>query len=310
MKQNTLYTINRWKTKVNKFLGGGGLIAGLDRKASSAYGANYGDTGFTLDDYIKSRPAMGVANMVANASPALTGLISGGYSTNGVGEKISGIGNAVGDAVGAIPVIGTIGKPIVKLASSIGGGLYNLFKGVKENKANIAAIDANTTAARSAGAQLGNATTNEDVLAASGNMVSGLGFKASDLYKNGWFTNKGTRKGNAKINTNNSALAFQTQGLATGVDNADYYSDSNTMRNFIGAFGGPLPAVDYNFIDRYLTAKEKQNELKSKLPGLTPMSGLLAFGGDMQTNSNRYSIGQVVEVSKEEANRLKALGYE
>lgn len=269
-----------------------GLISNLDRKASSAYGANYGDRGFTLDDYIKSRPAMGVANMVANVSPALTGLISAGYDTGGVGEKISNVGNAVGDAVGAIPVIGTIGKPIIKLASSIGGGLYNLFKGVKENKANVAAINANTSAARSAGAQLGSATNNNQILAASGNMVGGLGFSANDLYKNGLATKKGTRMGNAKINTNNSALAFQTHGLATGIDNVDYYNDSDTMRNF-GAFGGPFDIVDpataigYSiYTDRYLKdkAKEKGTNILSGIP-----NNIYNIGGVVQTKGANFT---------------------
>lgn len=35
-----------------------------------------------------------------------------------------------------------------------------------------------------------------------------------------------------------------------------------------------------------------------------------AFGGDLETNGSKYSVGQVVEVSEEEANRLKQLGYE
>ena len=319
MKQNTLYTINRWnkgginKVRAAKFDDGGAL---WDRLASNAYGANYGDAGYTVDDYMNSKNAFGISKKnnpfskgnIKGTMGSMAGIIGsiptgerrGMFDTLDplhylAGGRESKVGNVVGDAgVGIFQMGAQSGNGALMLAGGIAKGIGSLINagwGIKENKANIAAIDANTAAARSAGAQLGNATTNEDVLAASGNMVSGLGFKASDLYKNGWFTNKGTRKGNAKINTNNSALAFQTQGLATGVDNADYYSDSNTMRNFIGAFGGPLPAVDYNFIDRYLTAKEKQNELKSKLPGLTPMSGLLAFGGDMQTNSSDFSTG-------------------
>ena len=319
MKQNTLYTINRWnkgginKVRAAKFDDGGAL---WDRLASNAYGANYGDAGYTVDDYMNSKNAFGISKKnnpfskgnIKGTMGSMAGIIGsiptgerrGMFDTldplhHLAGGRESKVGNAVGDAgVGIFQMGAQTGNGALMLAGGIAKGIGSLINagwGIKENKANIAAIDANTAAARNAGAQLGNASTNEDVLAASGNMVSGLGFKASDLYKNGWFTNKGTRKGNAKINTNNSALAFQTQGLATGVDNADYYSDSNTMRNFIGAFGGPLPAVDYNFMDRYLTAKEKQNELKSKLPGLTPMSGLLAFGGDMQTNSSDFSTG-------------------
>jgi hypothetical protein len=37
---------------------------------------------------------------------------------------------------------------------------------------------------------------------------------------------------------------------------------------------------------------------------------MFAFGGDMQTNSAGYSVGKVYDVSNEEANRLKAMGYE
>ena len=288
-----------------------------DRLASNAYGANYGDAGFTIDDYMNSKNAFGISKknnpfskgnikgtiggMASMLENIPTGERRGIFDTldplhHLAGGRESKVGNAVGDAgVGIFKMGAQSGNGALMLAGGIAKGIGSLINagwGIKENKANIAAIDANTSAARSAGAQLGSATNNNQILAASGNMVSGLGFKARDLYKDGWFTNKGTRKGNAKINTNNSALAFQTHGLATGIDNVDYYNDSDTMRNF-GAFGGPFDIVDpataigYSiYTDRYLKdkAKEKGTNILSGIP-----NNIYNIGGVVQTKGANFT---------------------
>lgn len=266
-----------------------------------------------------------MSGLATIGSPLITNAISGGYSTGGVGEGISTVGNAIGDALPEGPW-----KWGVKLGSTLVGGLVNRGWGVKENKQNIAAVKENIATARSAGNDLGNVSTNEGVLNAAGNMTGSLGFSASDLYKNGWFTKKGTKKGNALNSQESAALAYQNNALMTGASNADYNMDSGVMRNF-AAFGGPLdsmgtigllgdmgdmPVLSYDLMTRDLTRKEKQAEAKDKMGGISSVNAfckggrMFDFGGNVQSNSVKYSVGKVYNVSEKEANRLKALGYE
>ena len=229
------------------------------------------------------------------------------------------VGNALSDTgVGLFKAgasSGNAGLMIAGAAAKIGGGLINAGWGVKENKKNTAAIKENTALAKSVGNELGSASTNSDVLNAASNMTSSLGFKASDLYKNGWFTKKGTKKGNALRNQEAGALAYQNHALTTGAENADYNMDSNIMRNF-AAFGGPIdsmgfiedmPATSYGFMKDYLTQREKQIDSKNKLSGISPTNAfcgggrmfhgggclpmMFDFGGNMGTNSSDFPTG-------------------
>ena len=255
------------------------------------------------------------SKVLSTAGPGLVALGSDGYSTNGVGEGISTAFNAAGDLASTIPGVGAVAAPILKTIGIGAGIIANRGWGVKENKKNTAAIKENTALAKSVGNELGSASTNSDVLNAASNMTSSLGFKASDLYKNGWFTKKGTKKGNALRNQEAGALAYQNHALTTGAENADYNMDSNIMRNF-AAFGGPIdsmgfiedmPATSYGFMKDYLTQREKQIDSKNKLSGISPTNAfcgggrmfhgggclpmMFDFGGNMGTNSSDFPTG-------------------
>lgn len=231
------------------------------------------------------------SKVLSTAGPGLVALGSDGYSTNGVGEGISTAFNAAGDLASVIPGVGAVAAPILKTIGIGAGIIANRGWGVKENKKNTAAIKENTALAKSAGNELGSANTNNDVLNAADNMTNSLGFKASDLYKNGWFTKKGTKKGNALRNQEAGALAYQNHALTTGAENADYNMDSNIMRNF-AAFGGPLDyigntnnmgAIEYGFMSDYLTNKKKQAENKSNMNMFAGMpASMFGEGGSIE----------------------------
>ena len=319
MKRDKLYTVGG-NYKAKKLYPDGGLLAEA-QAYKSANPWDFADDRDLISQYIQTdaykQGRGGLFNMTRASnpfsrgningtmsglatigSPLITSAISGGYSTGGVGEGISTVGNAIGDALPEGPW-----KWGVKLGSTLVGGLVNRGWGVKENKQNIAAVKENIATARSAGNDLGNASTNEGVLNAAGNMTGSLGFSASDLYKNGWFTKKGTKKGNALNSQESAALAYQNNALMTGASNADYNMDSGVMRNF-AAFGGPLdsmgfiedmPATNYGFMKDYLTQREKQIDSKNKLSGISPTNAfcggghLFPYGGGTFTGAGATS---------------------
>ena len=266
MQRDTLYTVNRWnRPAANRFDWGGNTgLARWDRLASKAYGANYGDTGYTLDDYMtgttkeqgnnswlgiskQNNPFSkgNIGNTMGGIAGALGGVanqlalngIGGGYSTGGVGEGIAGVGNTIGGAVSNVnPLIGAA----IQAGSGIIGGVVNRGWGTKENKENINAIEQNTLAARNAGNMMAGMNSNDALLAAAGNMTSGSGFGTTDLVKGGWWSKgKARRKGQKYLNAEENALAAQTHGLTLGVQGVDTALDDEVMGNF-AAFGGPM----------------------------------------------------------------------
>ena len=225
-----------------------------------------------------------MSGIVSAISPMLTNAIGGGYSTGGVGEGISTVGNVVGDALG--PVAGSI----VKVGSAIVGGLANRAFGTKENKQNIAAIQNNSANLRNTGNVLAGASTTGDLLSSAGQMGGSMGFGSTDLVKGGWFSKgKAKRKAQKFLNEENSALSMQSQGLATGAERVDSIQDNNIMGNF-AAFGGPLgfgyddtmPAVDYDFMNSYLLNKQRQAEMKNKAGGINSLSANVFSNGGIE----------------------------
>lgn len=89
-----------------------------------------------------------------------------------------------------------------------------------------------------------------------------------------------------------------------------------------------MDLLDYDLTSSLLDIKKKQLGQKDKmssplanipngifsantfgLGGTCVPKGIFAIGGDLQTNGADYKLGQIYEVTEEEANRLKAMGY-
>lgn len=256
--KNKLYAVNKWnKLQFGNAFALGGNTSIWERLAQNAYENAYGKENHTLSDYMYGTTAAegnnswlniskannpfsrgnigGTISAAATAvSPFTTNLISGGYSTGGVGEGISGVGNAVGSAVG-----GPLGAAIT-LGSGIIGGLTNRAFGTKNNDANINAINQNTALAQNAGTALARASDTNSLLSAAQTMTGGTGFGTKDLVKGGWFSKgKARKKGQKYLDTEAAALTFQNNALQAGAANVDRNIDNTALTSF-AAFGGLL----------------------------------------------------------------------
>ena len=241
--------------------------------------------------------------------------ISGGLSSD-VGNAVGSIGSTVGGVVSNFnPLIGSA----ITFASDLVGGTINRAFGSKMNEGNIAKVEEGIAGLRSAAGGLSQATDSNSLLAAAGNIDYGADFSNSFIGKDGWFSNKAKRKANELRKKQEAARAYAAHGLMTGAENVDSFLDDNVMGNF-AAFGGLLPqgdawgtvggpAIDYGFMQDWLNNKKKKAEEKNGGTAFN-LPASFAFGGDMQSNSADYSVGKVYDVSNEEANRLKAMGYE
>jgi hypothetical protein len=321
MKKNTLYTANKWNR--NLFNLGGYSPTGSQFYDFGAYtqpaaiAGNAGLTGYqgvnvpktinieglqggagtgwtkglnTGNSFMKNNA--GTLNTVAGtASPFLTKMISGGYSTGGVGEGVAQVGQAVGSALAATG-IGGIAAPIVTLGAGILGGAINRGWGTKKNQKNINAIEGNTEAAKTTGNEFAGASDTEGFLSAANNMTNSMGFGNKDLVKGGWFSKgKAKREAQKYLNKEREALVMQNHSMVTGAQRVDNILDDNVMSNF-AAWGGPLEqinndsmgAIEYGFMSDYLTTKQKQNEARNKLTGITATPAFMqnfAEGGEI-----------------------------
>ena len=230
------------------------------------------------------------------------------------GGRESGAGNAMGDAGVALTQAGlSSGNPYLMLAGAgakVLGGLTNAAFGIKTDQDRL-------NAANKAISQNQNYVFDGDL----DNMPEIASATNTNAYKGGWFSG-------GKAHEKNEALA---QRMAEGVDWANRSQEngvgnimsdqiSSSLRR-IAAFGGPLNIVDdgvgainYGFMQDYLLNKRKEAENKNKMLGMQQapafMPNRFAIGGDLQTNGSDYSVGKIYDVSEEEANRLKAMGYE
>lgn len=235
--------------------------------------------------------ASGVNTASNIASPVLTSIIGGGYSTGGVGEGIAGVGQAAGNFLAATG-IGGIAAPIVTLGSSVLGGLTNRAFGTKKNQKNINTLEENAANARNTGNELASASDSNSFFNAADSMVSGTGFKNSDLVKGGWFSGgKARREAQKYLNKENRALAMQRSGMVTGAQNVDSILDDNVMYNF-AALGGPIGGVPMTGAlgimqtDKYIDAINNRSKAIAKnnlaiqtTPSFSPMGNAFADGG-------------------------------
>lgn len=219
----------------------------------------------------------------------------------------SKVGNALSDTGVAVTKAGAqSGNPWIMLggaALKIGGSLVNAIGGTKEITKNTNAMRNNTSRAMSTGNIMNSAQTTDALMNAASGMAGGFDVsRTQDLYKGGW-SRKSRRKARNKakdlIAANNSAMAYQTNSLATAAQNVDSIQDSSVMSNF-AALGGQLDtggngAIDYGFMSDFLTYKNKQTDNKGMFS--SPFSGvpstMFAFGGDLQTHGADYLTGLV-----------------
>ena len=200
----------------------------------------------------------------------------------------------------------------------IAGSIANAGWGIKGNKENIAKVQQATDRANTIGKLVGQSRSNRDLLDFGSQLSNGSGINSWDqLYENGWFTTKGTDKGNELINKEREALAFQNHAYSSTVDKVDRMNDEIALANS-AAYGGPIfnnndnmSAIDYSFMSDYLNIKrqktQQDNNQTNLFAGVSPTlfgdGGLRllyprrrvlntkGFGGNLDTHGADFSTG-------------------
>ncbi len=221
------------------------------------------------------------------------------------GGRESAVGNGMSDAgVSVFQAGAQSGNGYMMLAGAglkVLGGLTNAAWGTKWNKKAISNIENNNANARYAGNSLMGASTTSDLINGSNNMVGSLNFNKSTIGKDGWFSRKVGGKYRGLQNQQAAAQAFQSNSLYTGAQKVDTKVDDMAMANTM-AFGGPLEdsnsgAINYDFMNSYLTAKNKAVDVKNKVNSnifgslQAPPLSVFALGGDIQSNSSDFTTG-------------------
>lgn len=233
---------------------------------------------------------------IANAIGGLAGsAISDGYDAGGVGNSIGSIGGTVGSAVGAVnPLLGAA----VSVGSQLIGGLTNRAFGTKTDQKKLAQAQSDISS-------LSNFNGNEG----SFDGIQGPAATASvaGTYKGGWFAKGKARKKQRELEGRLlDARQFADRSITNNVENLADEQLTDALANF-AAFGGEMDtgngAIDYGFMNDYLTMKKRRDMAKEKLSlpavfgrggGLfeaEPQSTLFALGGDMQTNGADWTTG-------------------
>jgi hypothetical protein len=225
------------------------------------------------------------------------------YLANG---KTTGLGEGLSDAGVALTKTGIPIAMIGGAALKILGGLHNAGWGTKWNEELISNINSHINQARSTGNVFGKVNNSNEFFDTAGYMSGGVNFNNSDLGSTGWFrsNSKINNRANALRGSINSALGYQNHAMVDAANRVDYNNDSEIMRGYISAFGGPLGslgymdnndnmgAIEYDINDRLLTLKEKDVANKSKLTNaLTGASRMMALGGDTQTHGADWTSG-------------------
>lgn len=315
-KRNKLYTANKWNKSLftDNIFDDGGSLLGFDKAASKAYGANYGEDGYTLNDYMGSKNAFGISKA---DNPFSKGNLNNTFSSAGVGTMLKGAAGALGSAVGNIggklisgglssgagsavsSIGGTIGgalstvNPIlggaVSAASGIIGGGINALFGTKTDQKKLNAANEGTNYLNSFRS---DATSFDDITGP--NAVSAV----QNAYKGGVFKKGWARRKNVELRAQRTAAeSWANRSVDNNIDNIADTQMDNLMANY-AAFGGPLGnsgAIDYGFMTDYLTTKNKAIGVKDKMNnnifGSLANPTMFALGGDMQTNGADFTDG-------------------
>ena len=304
-KTNKLYTANKWNQPLfadvdrehqNIFDGEdtsamvNSSAARWDRLASQTYGSNYGDTGFTLDDYQNStgnnwfgmskknnwfskgnigNTMQGIGTGAAIAGSVIkTGDPRGMWDTldpvyHLAGGRESKAGNAMSDAGVSLAKTGNPWLMLAGAGLKVVGGLTNAAFGLKTDTYMRDQIRQNIN---DFSASFGAKTLDD---------IHGFGAlgNPTNVYKGGWFSGGKAKKKNEDLTFSfNNALSFAERGQQNTVDNMWREKLHDELADW-HAFGGPLGApvygntgmgaIDYGFMSDYLTAKNKQMENKN-----------------------------------------------
>lgn len=309
MKENRLYRV----TSHNKhFFDWGGLtqtdkqsnpwnyaddldITQQYKNSTNAFGLSKQDNPFSkgnLQGGIGAMAKTGIGSGLLGAasgiaSQGVQNLIGGGYNS-GAGNAIGSVGRQVGSAVGAVnPLLGAA----INVGSGIIGGGVNALWGTKTNQELLNKANESINAFKGYTSTAGSF---DDVTSVGPRMDVGKVYKGG-AFKKGW-----ARRKNEALQTDlNNAYAFAENSVDNNVNNLIGQQSADLLANY-SAFGGPLGmiedtgnmgAIDYGFMQDYLTAKRQQAVGRDKVGGVSQMPVFMALGGDIQRNGADFTNG-------------------
>ena len=321
MKKNKLYTANRWNQPMfmpNRFDLGG--LAAADKAANpwdyaddidtikqflnndrgkayastNTFGISKADNPFSKINLAGGIGAMANTPIGGSLIGGLAGsvgtlggnAIAGGLSSK-AGNAISSVGSTVGGALSSVnPLIGGI----VSVGSGLVGGLVNRAFGTKVDQAKLDAVNAGTAALSNFNS---NASSFDDI---EGPIAQS---DVQDAYSGGWFSSGDAERKNEELRRQRKeAQQWAFRSLDNNVFNIVNDQMDNALASY-SAFGGPIDSMDgaigYDFMNDYLTQKNKQSNIKNKTKGLSLMPAFMpksfAIGGVLQTHGGDFSDG-------------------
>lgn len=261
-----------------------------------------GSSNFLKKALDKAGGTMGVASAAAGAVGGLVGnAISGGLSS-GAGNAISGVGNALG----AIPVLGGFAKGALNI---VGGGVNALF-GMKTNQAELNRVNKGISALNDSVTAAAGATSFDDESLMGPDAIN---FNVN-AYKGGLFSKGKARRKNAALQAElKDAYSYAGRTSDNTIGNiADTQLDNALATS--AAFGGLLNqyadggSIHINPENRgkfnatkKRTGKTTEELTHSKNP-LTRKRAIFAqnaakwhhaFGGELNTNGGDFSTGLI-----------------
>lgn len=285
----------------------GGQAARWDRLASNAYGVNYGNTGFTLNNYKNSTNLLGISKKWNPFSKANLGRVGDFFKSD--------TGQAVGSA--GIQTIGTVGDSLLNKGASNGvGNTLNTLSGVASaipgpyglaasaalkvagvvangltNKTNTAAMNAKKAEFNNYALQGVNAQNTSDILNAYEGIRSLDVGNANDYTTTG-FLASGKKKRRNFQEIKDAAQAAQDTFQENLINAAGNINFNNTMGQLgnLTAFGGPID-VDPSTAIGYALYTDKYIRDRNKGTGVANIPNIQAFGGDLQTMGGDFPTG-------------------
>lgn len=316
MRRNKLYSANKWNQPA--FMGGrnlfddGGSLAAWNSLAQADKAANpwnYADDVDTTQQYMNSTNFLGLAKKdnpfskgniagglgsmaktsigsgVLGAAGSIVGGaaykgLSGGLNS-GAGSAINSIGSTVGGVVSNFnPLLGAA----VSAASGIIGGGVNALVGTKVDQEKLNRANGGTAAYNNFASNAGSFDAVQGPVAQANVQNAYKG----GVFKKGW----AKRRNDALRQERADARQFAFNSVDNNVSNITDDQMNDALANY-AAFGGPLfgtgdddmGAINYGFMQDYLTQKKQAAEARDKISGITPMPAFMnsyADGGSFR----------------------------
>lgn len=253
------------------------------------------------------------------------GLIAAGVAADkGIGAAIGGeYHSGVGDVMSKIPGLGII------------GGLTNALSGIKVDKAKLEAVE-NTKSNLTNTAMAAGTASSFDSAALSAPQAVNYG--STNAYSGGLFSKGKARRKNEELKKQlQESEAFANRGVSTGIENVTKNQDSSLASTYyayggilqpyspefnLRALGGYTPtfgngAIGYAFTNDYLhngylnaNRENKLEALNTNDMYLNNNSTMFAEGGNMNTVTENYQVGNIYNIDEEEYRKLLDEGYQ